>query len=474
VKRRWKVLLGLVGGLIVLLAINTIVVDSETKPASITAEGAQILHLPAGDIQVLETPAESAHPGVPVVLIPCYSCSLHWYDRLAPLLAKNHRVIQLDLLGEGGSAKPANGYSMESEAALVAAALNKLDAQGAVVVGHSLGAAVATSLAQQASQLVDRVVIIDQAPDNSFGGTPFLVHLAHVPVIGEALHRIILDSVVKHTYEAAFAPGYDISSGFDDPNQVVDDYRDMTYTSFNDLSSAEDDFESAEGLDARIRSAAVPLQVIFGTEDQIWDKPNPREAANAYRSVPGAEIHMIKGSGHSPNVEKPDETAALIEKFAAGAGPANPVTIPKKTAKAPPKNPGSACERPRVKEIKALIRSPKPGATVKSPVFGHVASSLSRCPVNASITIDGTPYAFRAPKNAQGGVGPNNPISMKKLHLSGKALRHYARQPSCNSGHSIYFQAELPKGRHILRVSGCPQGTAAPVTVPSSVHFRVR
>jgi pimeloyl-ACP methyl ester carboxylesterase len=317
-RRRWKVLIGLGIGLVMLLTINTIVVDNETKSATITANGGKILNLPGGDLQVVDTAAQSPNPGAPIVLLPCYACSLHWYDRLVPLLARDHRVIAIDLLGEGGSAKPASGYSMESEAQLVAAALAKLGVQGAVVVGHSLGAAVGTSLAQQASQLVDRLVIIDEAPNSSYGSLPFLARLGYVPVIGEALRRILLDSIVKDAYGAAFAPGYDISSGFPNPNQVVDDFHAMTYTSYTDLASGEDDFASAEGLDARIRSAAVPLMVIFGTEDQIWN--DPAAAANAYRTVPGAEIAMIKGAGHSPNVEKPAQTAALIHEFAANAG----------------------------------------------------------------------------------------------------------------------------------------------------------
>jgi pimeloyl-ACP methyl ester carboxylesterase len=58
--------------------------------------------------------------------------------------------------------------------------------------------------------------------------------------------------------------------------------------------------------------------VIFGAEDQFYD--DPLGAANAYESVQGARIEMIKGAGHSPNVEKPDETARLILDFAGGVG----------------------------------------------------------------------------------------------------------------------------------------------------------
>ena len=36
------------------------------------------------------------------------------------MLDAHHRVIRIDLLGHGGSEKPARGYSMEDQAALVA------------------------------------------------------------------------------------------------------------------------------------------------------------------------------------------------------------------------------------------------------------------------------------------------------------------------------------------------------------------
>jgi pimeloyl-ACP methyl ester carboxylesterase len=480
-KRRWKVLIAIGIGLVALLIVNTIVVDSETKRAAITADGAKILRLPGGDLQVVDTAAKSPNPGAPIVLLPCYACSLHWYDSVVPLLERDHRVIAIDLLGEGGSAKPASGYSMESEAQLVAAALAKLRVQGAVVVGHSMGAAVATSLAQQASQLVDRLVIIDQAPDNSYGGTPFLAKLGYVPVLGEALRRIIFDSVVKDTYGAAFAPGYDISSGFQNPNQVVDDFRAMTYTSYADLAGGEDDFESAEGLDARIRSAAVPLMVIFGTEDQIWDKPDPETAANAYRSVPGAEIAMVKGAGHSPNVEKPAQTAALIREFAANPGDNTGETVPPniglggngggKSAEGP-----SACIPPKTKSIRAAIRSPKNRALVGKSFLVHVVTTEPpSCQASVSLAVDGTPYQVGAPVEPKRPAGRKNPLATKALHLTGaKAKRRYAQTPSCTTARSSYFKLAAPRGPHVLRIAGCPPGDKEATTEAASVLFTVR
>ena len=86
-----------------------------------TIEGVRILSLPGGDVQVFEEgPELRLRPGAPIVLLHCYGCSLHWFDELAPLLARRHRVIRIDLLGHGGSQKPGSGYEIDEQAALVA------------------------------------------------------------------------------------------------------------------------------------------------------------------------------------------------------------------------------------------------------------------------------------------------------------------------------------------------------------------
>jgi pimeloyl-ACP methyl ester carboxylesterase len=325
VKQRWKVLIGLVAALAVLLVINTIVVNGQTKEADVTIDGGQILQLPGGDVQVVEEGPTAAGPrqaGLPIVLVHCYGCSLHWWDRMAPILAERHRVIRIDLLGHGGSERPKSGYGIDQQAALVAAALGQLDVQGAVVVGHSMGFSVAVALAARASQLVDRLVNVDEGPNQDVCELPFLAKLTYAPVLGEALWRLSPDFAVEDGYAEAFAPGYDISSGFDNSDQVVDDYNAMTFTSFKEARQANDDFQDEIALDDRLRQIPVPLLSIFGPEDQICD---PEESQALYDAVPGARTATVENAGHSPNVEQPEETAALIEEFASEAeAPARP------------------------------------------------------------------------------------------------------------------------------------------------------
>jgi pimeloyl-ACP methyl ester carboxylesterase len=302
--RGWKIAIGVVSALVVLLLLNTLALENETKSAEVTVPGGRILHLSGGDLQVLD---RGPRNGSPIVLLHCFTCAIDWWDGMIPLLERHHRVVAIDLLGFGGSEKPSSGYSTEDQAKLVAEALARLGVRNATVIGHSLGGTIATALAETSPDLVDRLVIVDQAPDESYlsGGLPLTAELTFIPVIGDALWRITPDFAIKDGLGAAFAAGYDV------PQRFVDDFRRMTYTSYTS-DEEEGDYSNAVPLDRRIARAGTPLLAIFGSEDQIYDS---KKALAAYAKVPGAEVRMVAGAGHSPNVEKPARVTSLVEAF---------------------------------------------------------------------------------------------------------------------------------------------------------------
>jgi pimeloyl-ACP methyl ester carboxylesterase len=297
--------LGIVLALVALLVINTLLVDAETKKAEVTVPGGRILDLPDGEMQVRE---RGPRGGSPIVLIHCFSCAMDWWDGMLPMLERKHRVITVDLLGHGGSEKPGSGYTPENQAKVVAEALERLKVSDAEIVGHSLGGAVSVALAQYHPQLVNRVVIIDMPPDNSYGDLGFIAGLAFQPVLGEALWRIKPDFSIRDGLGVAFAPGYDV------PDAFVEDVKRLTYTAYDESPSGADDFVNAESLDQRMKQAGEPLMVLMGAEEQIVNDPK-RALAQYAGTVPGTETHLIDGAGHSPSVEKPRETANLVLRF---------------------------------------------------------------------------------------------------------------------------------------------------------------
>jgi pimeloyl-ACP methyl ester carboxylesterase len=312
-RKGWKILIGVVVVLIALLGLNALSVDHETKAAGVTEPGGKIVELPGGALEVVE---EGPPSGSPIVLIHCFTCAINYWSKMMPALARQHRVVAVNLLGHGGSEKPESGYSVSNQADLVAQALAKLGMSDAEVVGHSLGGAVAVALAQQSPALVNRVVIVDTPPTHEEGDLGLIAKLGFEPVIGEAFWRTKPDFAVRKGLEVAFAPGFKI------PDEFVEDVDRMTFSAYDDSASGFDDYTKEGPLDRRMAETGKPLMVIMGAEEQIIDKPATRLAG--YRAtVPGTRTKLVSGAGHSPNVERPAETAALVVGFAPAAKPAS-------------------------------------------------------------------------------------------------------------------------------------------------------
>jgi pimeloyl-ACP methyl ester carboxylesterase len=315
-----KVLAGLAAGLLALLALNAFVAGDEERSAEATVPGGRLLELPRGSVQVTDTGEPDSGRGQPIVLIHGFAGSLRWFDRVVPLLEGSHRVIRIDLLGHGGSEKPAKGYEIPSQAEVVAQALGELGVRDALVAGHSMGGLVATALVERAPQLVERVAVINMAPatDGYGPGLPLTARLVHAPLLGPALWRISPPFAVRTSYRDAFAPGYDLAAGFEDPDQVITDFRAMTYPSFDGARESADAYTEQGPIDERLAAAGVPLLVVFGTEDQIFDA---ERALAAFERVEGARTLPLEGVGHSPNVEAPERLARALEEFARPASP---------------------------------------------------------------------------------------------------------------------------------------------------------
>jgi pimeloyl-ACP methyl ester carboxylesterase len=283
--------------------------------ARATTPGARLVPTPFGALQIADSGPRDAPP---MVLLHCYTCSLRWWDAIVPLLEQRHRVVRIDLLGHGGSDEPTHGYSMDDQAAAVAAALRDLGVEDpATVVGHSFGFTVATALALNHPPVVDRLVNIGEWSHGGDARLPLSVRLNRRSILGRKRVRVTRRRAVRAQLRYAFAPGYDLAEGFDDPDQVVHDFRALTPAAFEHIDSAARAYVDAAKLPERLSAIRIPLLVIFGSEDQCYE--SPARVAATYGEVPGADVRTVAGAGHSPNVERPRETAELILAFAAAA-----------------------------------------------------------------------------------------------------------------------------------------------------------
>jgi lipase len=115
--------------------------------------------------------------GLPVVALHGLTASHMNFVGIAESLAGRCAVFALDLRGRGDSDKPAGPYGMAQHARDVAAAMRVLGLGPSVIVGHSMGAFVATALAAQDPSLVSGLVLID-------GGFPLDIPAGASPELG--------------------------------------------------------------------------------------------------------------------------------------------------------------------------------------------------------------------------------------------------------------------------------------------------
>ncbi|WP_157546373.1 alpha/beta fold hydrolase [Hamadaea tsunoensis] len=268
------------------------------------ATGSPLLTVDGGLMHV----REDGPAGAPaLVLIHGLGGSSRWWDGVVPALARSRHVVRVDLLGHGDSAKPADAdYSIPAQARRVGQVLDQLHIQHAVLVGHSTGGYVATSLAEQRPGLVDALALIDTGPRlDLFASEGFTGKLVEAPVVGQLLWRVRTEGLVRKSLSSAFAPG------FTAPADIVDDVRAMTYHGLLATSHASDDYLTQRTMPERLSALGKPLLVIFGRQDQRW----PVSSAELYRAVAGARIEVVADSGHSPMVEDPARTAELLSGF---------------------------------------------------------------------------------------------------------------------------------------------------------------
>lgn len=92
---------------------------------------------------------EEQGTGQPLVLLHGWTCSTVFWQRNAPELAKNFRVVTMDLRGHGNSSKILHGHTVAQYARDVGELLEHLDLQDTTLVGWSLAGPVVLSYWQQ-------------------------------------------------------------------------------------------------------------------------------------------------------------------------------------------------------------------------------------------------------------------------------------------------------------------------------------
>jgi pimeloyl-ACP methyl ester carboxylesterase len=254
--------------------------------------------------------------GPPLLLIHGFGASTFTWRFVAPELARDYRVIAVDLKGFGQSDKPFDGrYSVYDQAELLAQLIEDKDLRDLTLVGHSFGGGVALLLALEADRRLDgrvtRLVLLDSIayPQN----IPVFFRLLDVPLVSQLGVRMVPPLV--QTRVALQIAYFDDSKI--DPEEV-ELYAAPLKTAAGKhaiIHSARQIVpEDIAELSERYKTIELPTLILWCDHDRIV----PLEVGiKLRRTLPNSTLRLVEDCGHMPQEEQPASTLALIKGFIA-------------------------------------------------------------------------------------------------------------------------------------------------------------
>ena len=244
----------------------------------------------------------------------------HFTYALSGALAADHRVVAVDRPGAGRSdAAPGASQTVRAQARVIAALIRRLGLEKPLVVGHSLGGAVALALALDHPELVGGLALIAPLtqPMTESGISPVFRALA---IRSPLVRRVVAWTLAAPMTLRRGAQALETVFG---PEPVVEDFagrgggalglRPRSFQSSSaDLLAAADDLP---GMVERYPALRMPVGVLYGADDRLLDAE--LHGRGFVAQLPTAELEVVPEAGHMILMTRPDLTADFVRRVAA-------------------------------------------------------------------------------------------------------------------------------------------------------------
>lgn len=237
-----------------------------------------------------------------------------WHDIAGLFPADLFTPILLDMKGFGGSGKPRDGaYSIEDQAALVRDFIAARGLRSLVIVGHSLGGAVALRLCIDTdggadSFLIEKLVLIDSAsyPQR----LPRFFRKLKSPIGALFLRFMPLRMLVKGVMERVFFDPSRITPQRCERYKRYFRGKGVAYALRATVKAVNPD--AYIGIEDVYRQLALPVLIIWGVNDR---NVRVELGRRLHRDIPGSRLEILERCGHNPHEERPVETVNAILSF---------------------------------------------------------------------------------------------------------------------------------------------------------------
>jgi pimeloyl-ACP methyl ester carboxylesterase len=256
---------------------------------------------------------EEGH-GSPVLLIHGFGASTYTWRHIAPELARDHRVIAVDLKGFGQSDKPFDSrYSVFDQADLLAQLIEDHDLRNLTIVGHSFGGGVALVLALSTDPRlkgrISRLVLLDT-----------IAYPQHIPVFFRMLDMPLVSHLGVRMVPPTVQTRIALRIAFLDNSKIEDDEVEAYAAPLRTAAGKHAIIHSArqilpeglEELSKRYESIALPTLILWCDHDRIV----PLDVGlKLRRTLPNSTLRLVEGCGHMPQEEQPAATLSLLQGF---------------------------------------------------------------------------------------------------------------------------------------------------------------
>lgn len=247
--------------------------------------------------------------GPTIVLLHGFAANKETWLDMAKGLSDHFHVVIPDLPGWGESSRNDGGdYGIPAQAARMESFATALNMKGFLLVGHSMGGAIAGVYASEHPERVGSLVLMSSLgltfKDNDFvrdvkaGKDPFLFN-----------DRADLESLLARIFSKPPSIPGRIEDALVARNQQDHTFIERT---FNQLKEPA----QAYSLDPVIGKLPMPVLGVWCRDDKMIDESALDTLRAGLKSSPSIGATVLNGCGHMPMLEKPDETAQIIKGFA--------------------------------------------------------------------------------------------------------------------------------------------------------------
>jgi len=242
--------------------------------------------------------AQDGPPGaIPLLFLHGWQGSKEIWTPVIERLSERHRTIAVDLRGFGKSNAAPGPYLVETMADDLSALVAALDLDPLVVIGHSMGAAIAQRFAIDRPDAVEGLVLIAPVPAS---GVPFSPKV-------EAMFRATAGN-------ADNTRAWLRQLTFREPPSEVRAVM-MAAAAATPATVALQSFDSWLRLDFADEAATIttPTLAIAPRDDRPMTPDFVRERVTSV--IAGSLIEVVPEAGHYVPLEQPERIANAIERF---------------------------------------------------------------------------------------------------------------------------------------------------------------